>query len=196
MNRRDAIKTSALFLGYAVSSASLSSLFIRCQAEVKLDWKPVFLTPVQAQSVAEIAETILPETATPGAKGIGVPQFIDLMLHESLAPEEQQDFLAGLKKLEDDCQSAFGKPFVGCSAEQREALLLQLDREAAKLPPSVWGITLAPPSPVAFFRRLKSLTMLGYFTSKKVGSEILSYEPNPMGFQACIPLNGMNAWNE
>lgn len=196
MNRRDAIKTSALFLGYAVSSATLSSLFIRCQAGVKLDWKPVFLTPAQAQSVAEVAETILPKTSTPGAKELGVPQFIDLMLKESLAPEEQQDFLAGLKKLEADCESANGKSFLECSQEQREAFLLKLDREAGKLPPSVWGITLAPPSPVAFFRRLKSLTMLGYFTSKQVGSEILSYEPNPMGFQACIPLNGMNAWNE
>nr|WP_290932663.1 gluconate 2-dehydrogenase subunit 3 family protein [Haliscomenobacter sp.] len=84
MNRRELLKSSGLFVGYAVSSATLTSLFISCQAEAKvnLDWNPVFLSKEQANTLAEITETILPKTKTPGAKELAVPQFIDKMLKE------------------------------------------------------------------------------------------------------------------
>ena len=48
-----------------------------------------------------------------------------------------------------------------------------------------------------FFRRLKELTLLGYYTSQKVGKEILSFDPLPGGFTACMPLAEVgHAWNE
>lgn len=198
MTRRDALKTSGLVLGYAVSASTLSALFLRCQAEAKkADWKPVFLSPEQAHSIGEIAETILPKTDTPGAKELGVPQFIDLILKELSSPEDQADFVAGLKQLEADCEDAYGKPFADCSVQQREEFLLKLDTEAAKSPPSVWGITLAPPSPTPFFRRLKGMTLFGYFTTEKVGKEILSYDPIPGEYIGCLPLSEVgNAWTE
>lgn len=199
MTRRDALKTSGLALGYAVSASALSALFLRCQAEAKkaADWKPVFLSPQQAHTIGEIAETILPKTDTPGAKELGVPQFIDQMLKDLMSPEDQADFLAGLKQLEDTCEDTYDKPFAECNVQQREEFLLKLDNEAAKSPPSVWGITLAPPSPTPFFRRLKSLTLFGYFSTEKVGTEILSYDPIPMGYIGCLPLSEVgNAWTE
>lgn len=197
MNRRDTIKSSALFLGYAVSTATLSEAFMACSQEAKLDWKPTFLTNNQAASIAEIAETILPKTKTPGAKELGVPQFIDKMLKDLLSEEEQKDFVGGLEKLEENCEKAYGKSFVECTPEQRKEFLTKLDAEAEKLPPSVWGIRLAPPSPTPFFRRVKELTLLGYFTSQKIGKEVLGYDPIPGKYIACMPLTlGMNAWNE
>lgn len=198
MTRRDALKTSGLVLGYAVSGTALSALFARCRAEAKkADWKPVFLSPEQAYTIGEITETILPKTDTPGAKDLGVPQFIDLMIKELLSPEDQADFVAGLKKLESDCEDACGKPFADCSVQQREEFLLKLDNEAAKSPPSVWGITLAPPSPTPFYRRLKSLTLFGYFSTEKVGTEILSYDPIPGEYIGCLPASEVgNAWTE
>jgi hypothetical protein len=197
MNRRDILKSSALFLGYAVSTSALSETFMACSQEAKLDWKPAFLSNDQAASIAEITETILPKTKTPGAKELGVPQFIDKMLKDLLSAEEQKDFLAGLEKLEADCKKAYGKSFVKCTPQQRQEFLTKLDVEAEKLPPSVWGIRLAPPSPTPFFRRVKELTLLGYFTSQKIGKEVLDFDPMPGGYVACMPLTaGMNAWNE
>ncbi len=197
MNRREILKSSALFLGYAVSTTALSQTFLACTQEAKLDWKPVFLTNNQAASIAEITETILPKTKTPGAKELGVPQFVDKMLKDLLSEEEQKDFVAGLEKLEEECEKAHGKSFVECTPQQREAFLTQLDKEAEALPPSVWGIRLAPPSPTPFFRRLKELTLVGYFTSQKIGKEVLGYDPIPGNYIACMPLTpGMNAWNE
>ncbi|MEZ0608421.1 gluconate 2-dehydrogenase subunit 3 family protein [Fibrella sp. WM1] len=196
MNRRNALKTSALFMGYAVSATALTETFIACQKTVNLNWKPVFLTNEQGNTVAEITETILPKTSTPGAKELGVPQFVDKMLHDLLAEEDQKDFIASLEALDDRCESEYGNSFVDCTPAQREAFLLTLDKEAEPFPPSLWGITLKPSGPPAFFRRLKSLTLLGYYTSEKIGKEVLAYDPVPGEYIACMPLNGQNAWNE
>ena len=199
MNRRELLKSSGLFVGYAISSATLTSLFISCQAEAKLnlDWKPVFLSKEQANMLAEITETILPKTKTPGAKELAVPQFIDKMLKEVSGKADQTDFVVGLAQMDKDCTNQYGKSFVECTPEDRIAFLLTMDEAAGKFPPSVWGITLAPPSPVAFFRKLKSLTLFGYYTSEEVGKNILSYDPVPGDYIACLPLKEVgNAWNE
>lgn len=198
MNRREALKTSALFLGYAVSTAALSELFVSCAAGKHLRWKPVFLKPDQAHTIAEMTERILPRTQTPGAKDLHIDKFIDKMLKDLLAPEEQTDFLRGLEAFERACVQQYGKRFVDCTTTQQDELLRQMDRESAKLPPSVWGIRLAAPSPTPFFRRVKELTLLGYFTSEQVERNVLNYDPLPGRYVACLPLAevGGKVWNE
>ncbi|WP_435357508.1 gluconate 2-dehydrogenase subunit 3 family protein [Emticicia sp. SJ17W-69] len=197
MNRREYIKNTALFLGYAVSASAVSDLLISCQNEAKLTWQPVFLSNNQANTIAEMAETILPRTATPGAKDLGVPQFIDKMLKELLTEADQKEFVEGIESLDKRCEKDYGKAFVACEQKQKEEILTQLDKEAAKFPPSLWGIVLVEkPDPITFFRRMKSLTLMGYFTSEKVGKEILRYDPVPGTYIGCMPLNGMNSWTE
>ena len=186
--------------GYAVTAGALTETFISCKNEtrnVTLAWKPSFLTTNQANTLAEMAETILPRTATPGAKDIGIAPFLDKVLQKLLSEAEQKDFLAGLDTLEATCKSTNGKYFDECTKEQREALLLKMDKEAAKFPPTMWGITLVEkPDPITFYRRLKGLTLMAYFTSEKVNKELLVYDPIPSEFIACMPFNGQNAWSE
>lgn len=197
MERREAIKNTVLFLGYSVSFSALSETFIACNKAVSVDWEPVFLSKMQANTVAEITETILPKTSTPGAKELGVPQFVDKMLKDLLPEADQKAFVADLDTFEKDCKTAYGKAFVDCAPDQREEFLLKLDKAAAKFPPSVWGITLVEkPDPVAFFRRLKSLTLMGYYTSQEVAQNILRYDPVPGDFIACMPLDGQRSWSE
>ncbi|MBO0930623.1 gluconate 2-dehydrogenase subunit 3 family protein [Fibrella aquatilis] len=196
MNRREALKNSALFVGYAVSATALTETFVACSKTAHLSWKPVFLSENQANTIAEITETILPKTTTPGAKELGVPQFVDKMLHDLLSKEDQANFLTGLEALENRCEKETGKAFVDCTPAQREVFLLKIDQEAPPLPPSLWGITLKPSGPPAFFRRLKSLTLLGYYTSEQIGKNVLAYDPVPGTYVPCMPLNGQNAWNE
>jgi hypothetical protein len=144
-----------------------------------------------------MAETILPRTSTPGAKDLGVPQFIDKMLKELLTEADQKEFVEGIESLDKRCEKDYGKVFVACEQKQKEETLNNLDKEAAKFPPSLWGIVLVEkPDPITFFRRMKSLTLMGYFTSEKVGKEILRYDPVPGEYIGCMPLNGMNSWTE
>ena len=96
MNRRDIIKSSALLVGYAVSTTALSNLFISCKSEVQLDWKPVFLSNNQARTISEMTECILPRTKTPGAKDLHIDRFIDKMLKDLLSADEQKDFVLNL----------------------------------------------------------------------------------------------------
>ncbi len=197
MNRRDYIKQTALMLGYTFAAGTSAELMSACKKEAQLDWSPVFLSKNQGYLVAEIAETILPETATPGAKALGVPQFIDLMLKDLLNEEQQQEFLDGLKSFEEKCENTHKKDFVSLSKTEREAFLVAEDRASPGFPTSMWGINLDPnPKPITFYRRLKSLCLMGFYNSEKIGKEVLVYDPIPGGYQGCIPLNGQNAWSE
>lgn len=198
MNRREYLKNTALLLGYAVSASALAETFIACkhEREINLNWEPVFLSKAQAQTLSDLTETILPKTATPGAKEIGVPQFIDKVLKDLLSEAEQQDFIKGLESLQDMSKSNYGKYFEECPLSQKEELLLKLDRDAPKFAPSVWGITLVEkPDPVVFFRRVKALTISAYFTSEKIAKETLMYDPIPGHYEGCIVYAGQNVWS-
>src|SRR5205807_7740633 len=78
-----------------------------------------------AQDVAlldEVAETILPETKTPGAKAAHVGAFMALMVTDTYEGREQQIFRAGMRQLEQ-------ASFLAAKPAQRLALLERLDRE-------------------------------------------------------------------
>ena len=89
MNRREYIKNITLLLGYSVSTTSMMQLISSCKNQSHIDWKPVFFNADQASLISDIAETILPETKTPGAKSLGVPQLIDLLYAELLNEEDK-----------------------------------------------------------------------------------------------------------
>ena len=54
------------------------------------------LDPHQHETVAAVAELIIPETDTPGARAAGVGEFIDLIVAEWYTEEQRARFLAGL----------------------------------------------------------------------------------------------------
>src|SRR5258706_15468681 len=81
------------------------------------------LTPQQNETVATIAELIIPKTDTPGAREAGVPGFIDVMLAAWGDDEQRHMITAGLANVDDRSRAAFGKPFVGCTSEQQAEIL-------------------------------------------------------------------------
>ena len=77
----------------------------------------------------EIAETILPETSTPGAKAAKVGAFMALMVSEAYDERARQVFQQGLRQLDEACRQAHAVPFMQASAAQRLSLVEALDRE-------------------------------------------------------------------
>src|SRR5881397_2385483 len=71
----------------------------------------------QNETVATIAELIIPKTDTPGARDAGVPAFIDVMLADWGDDEQRQVFTAGLANVDERSRASFGKDFVGCTAQ-------------------------------------------------------------------------------
>ena len=195
MNRRTYIKNTALFLGYAVSASAITDTFLACKNEVqaKLDWQPKFLSPNQANLVAGITETILPKTATPGAKDIGIARFIDRMLNDIYDDKGRKEFVADLKTFDDTCQKTTGKTFLDCSKQEREAFLLKLEKASPKNPPNVWGTNMIVDKNAGepdFYRKLKGITIWGYFTSEKIAKEVLDYDPIPGPYVGSVPYTG------
>lgn len=197
MNRREAIKNQSLVIfGVAVSASAWSGLYLSCRSMPVLDWKPGFFTVEEASLLTAITETFLPKTQTAGAMETGVPRFIDKAIAALFDPETQQKIRDGLDQIDRMAKTTFGKKFPACSEEERTSLLLDLDRKAGTYPLSLWGITLEQSKPVGFFRDLKSLTLMAYFTSEEIGKGVLRYDPVPGDYQACLPLDGLNSWTE
>ena len=141
------------------------------------------LTPHQNETVATIAELIIPKTDTPGARDAGVPAFIDVMLAEWVGDEERKMFTAGLADVDTRARAMFAKDFVACSAEQQTQLLTTLDAELARL-----RDTKADTSK-SFLGGMKWLTLTGYYTSEVGATSELNYRVVPGRYEPCYPLD-------
>jgi len=131
----------------------------------------------------EVAETILPETKTPGAKAAHVGAFMALMVTDTYEDREQQIFRAGMRQLEQ-------ASFMAAKPAERLALLERLDREQ-----KVYMDGKADDAPAHYFRLMKELTLLGYFTSEIGCTQAQRYRERPGRFDPCVPYTpGETAW--
>ena len=188
IDRREAVRRVAALLGGALSAPALAGVLAGCDTSrsATAGWTPRALAGDRAELVATIAEHILPETETPGARSAGVHRFIDTMLAEFYPAAERERFLAGLADVDARAQRTHGAPFLRCPPAQQRALLEVLDREA--FAPATRA---APP----FFRTMKELTLLGYYTSEPGATRELRHVRVPGRFDGCVPFApGDRAW--
>jgi hypothetical protein len=180
IDRREALRQAALLLGGALSAPTIAGVLAGCDASTS--WAAQAparaLTPTQLELVATIAEHILPTTDTPGARAAGVHRFIDRMMAEYYAASDRQRFVAGLADVDERAKRANGKSFLKCTAPQQHAILADLDREAFS--------GARPPS--HFFRTMKELTVVGYYTSQIGATKELRYVAVPGRFDGCAPV--------
>lgn len=195
MDRREAIKRTALLTGMALSASTLAGVLQGCQPEsrpVGEPWAPKFFSAEQGAALAEIGETILPATDTPGAKDVKVHEFIDQLAKECMLPEEQELLRRGVEGLLANFKAKNGKAFTEATPEERLAYLNQMDAEAKTL---VEENPLLPPEEYPAFLTVKQLVLLGYFTSEQVGTEVTAFLPIPGGYKPCMPYEqGQPAW--
>lgn len=226
IDRREALRRAALLLGGAISAPTLAAVLAGCDAHATpgggsgASGAPAArpLDADQAQMIAAIAEHIIPETDTPGARSAGVPRFIETMLAEYYTPEQRARFLDGLADLDARARSQHGRPFLRCTSAQQHALVAALDAETfggvahrdaapaaaateasketerggaggpnvtAAEPPAPRKKASAPPS---FYRMMKELTVIGYYTSEPGATKELRYVQVPGRFDGCVPL--------
>lgn len=100
MERREALRNVALLMGGAISATTLGVLFDGCNSPARKD----LFSKEQQDMLADLADTIIPETSTPGAKAAGVGPFIKMMLEECYPEDAQNVFAKGLKEIDDLCQ--------------------------------------------------------------------------------------------
>jgi len=192
VSRRQALQQVAMLLGGAISAPTLAGALSRSTRPAwatSAQWEPRTLSPAQLELVATVAEHIIPETDTPGAAG--VHRFVDTLLTDHYPTPERDRFLAGLADVDARARSRQGKTFVECTADQQVALLTEMDEAAY---PAV-QIDSPRPQETWFFRRMKEVTLVGYYTSQIGATQEL--HPSPFGaYRGDIPYSSVGrAWS-
>jgi hypothetical protein len=245
IDRREAIKRVSVLLG-GVAFVGGTNLLTACEkastpaARDSVAAAPP--APFTTQEIAyldEIAETILPQTKTPGAKAAKTGAFMALMVTDSYSARDAGIFREGMQKVNEATQQAHKVDFMAATPEQRLAVLTQLDREQKRhmdardaatrakrgLPPvpvpaeageagkegdaylsdqrqenAATGKANPAPaitadSPPHYFRMMKELALLGYFTSEIGCTQAQRYEESPGRWEPCTPYTkGEPAW--
>lgn len=201
MNRREALNQVAWLMGGMLTAPTLAAFAEeKAPSSLAAATMPAFsLSSVQRQIVAEVAEHIIPKTNTAGAKEAGVPAFIELMLNDCYKAPEHESFLEGVSELE---QAGFLKQ----SAQQQVATLKALEIktkelmkaynvQSVKVGDNVDATTMNKKAKgVPFWRLMKELTLLGYFTSKEGIEQNFEYRPIPGKFEATKIKPGQKAY--
>lgn len=155
----------------------------------------------------EMAEVIIPQTDTPGAKAANVGETMAVLVTDCYTPLLQKTFKDGINTINTLSQSKYGKAFLQLDGKQREALFNELDTEAkaANLANKVWqGVETGKPSqwepgtdePTPhYFTLLKQLTLYCFFTSQVGATKVLRYVSIPGKYDGAMPYKkGDKAW--
>jgi len=211
MDRKEALKRTALLMGGTVFAPNILGVINGCTADPNVKWQPTYFSAKQAKIVSELAETILPRDEDPGAKDLGVPAFIEKMVADVYTDEEGKQFKEGLIAFNQKAISSFSNDFFNCSDEQRRELAesennLTLtgqpkktdaleNRQTAQATNQELTSEMAAKRP--FFLNFKELTILGYFTTKTVCTEVIKHDPVPGTYTGCIPYEDIGSvWAE
>ena len=181
-------------MGGALSMSTVAGVLGGCQAGPTADgFTPQALTGGQDELVATIAELIIPETDTPGARAARVHEFIDQMLSNWYEDDERDHFLAELATVDQQAQDAYGKPFLDLSGAEQTELLTAMETAGITWMESL-GSGGGDPDKPPFFVAMKGLTLFGYYTSEIGATQELRVMP--MGqYRGDVPFDEIGrAW--
>jgi hypothetical protein len=189
ISRREALHKTAMAIGTAVSTPTLIAFLKGCTPKPELNWKPKFFTEEQARFISEISEIILPKTDTPGAKELGVPQFIEDIIALCSESEVQERFVLGLEDFRNDVVEKHGKPFFSIDLKQQQEIV-------GKINTSLQYNNAGLDDILFFYRKIKEITILGYFTTEVGATQVLQYKAIPTEYKGCISVEeaGGKSW--
>jgi hypothetical protein len=186
MNRREAINRVTIMLGGTIIGAE----FFLSACNQQGNKVQTLFKEDDIAFLNEVAETILPETSTPGAKAANVGEFMTVMVNDCYTPKEQQIFIKGITALDTLSEQTYGKRFLKINAKEKNALLTRLDKAQKD-----FTNHKKPEDTAHYFRMMKELCLLGYFTSEIGCTKALRYVAIPGKYIGCIPYKkGDKAW--
>ncbi|MDH2326921.1 gluconate 2-dehydrogenase subunit 3 family protein [Cereibacter sp. SYSU M97828] len=185
MERRDLLKMIAAATGMSMIGGAAFAY-----GKVPLQEPANDFTEADVAKLDELAETIIPQTSTPGAKEAGVGLFMAQFVTDCYSPEEQAIFREGLTALDADGD------FMALTPEARKEMLIALDAEAKEqagrvaLDGQSSGQTKAH-----YFTMMKQLTLFSFFTSEVGATKVLRYVAVPGRYDGELPYEqGTPAW--
>ena len=169
MERRELIKNIALMVGGTISLPTL--LAMKLHESGVYNTLDFMLSASQRKLVAEVAEIIIPKTDTPGAIDAGVPAFIEMMLKDCYTTPEHQSFIEGLDALSKsdflNKNMADKIAIISAIEQENKTLMKAYNVQQTKMGDNEDKELMAVQKKgLPFWRLMKELTLLGYFTSK------------------------------
>jgi hypothetical protein len=183
MERRDAIRYTAMFLGVGLSASTVTAILHGCKVDTSDEWKPSFLSVDESDFLLALGETMLPRTSTSGAVDAMVNRFIDTVRPLRYTVDENKVFKHQLNAFIHSCTSDMGKHFLTTTAEHRLDWLQALDKSSYE---SLALENGALPTARPFYLQLKEQLLAAYFSSEAVAKNFFAYDPLPGRYDPCI----------
>ena len=188
MNRRNAITQLSLLLGGTLSLPTVQAMSRLEKWDATPENSRFLLTNEQRSLLSEVAEHIIPKTDTPGAIEAGVPAFVEMMLRDCYKEAEQQSFMEGVAQLQQQNFLSKGeaekvemlKKLEADTKEQMKAYQVKQTKMGDNEDKEVIKSQLKG---LPFWRLMKELTLLGYFTSEQGLNANFEYVPVPGKFE-------------
>jgi hypothetical protein len=134
-----------------------------------------YLSAGQDAVLAEIVETIIPATDTPGAKELGIHSFVQKMVTDCYDEKVRERLAKGVDAVERMAKGTFSKSFATLDAARRMDILLKMEKNT-------------DPEKKEFFTLVKGLTIRGYLNSEYVMTNLTHYELVPGRYHGCVPV--------
>lgn len=178
MNRREAIIRLAVMMGGTLVGPRLFS--------AALDGGGMAgdggATADELALLDELGDTIIPATDVPGAKAVGIGAFITMMVRDCYDAADQALFAGGIRDLAYSFRLKYGHDFVGAPASERTEFLNAIDQAQKKS-----AQTRKSDGASHYFKILKELTVIGYFSSEIGSTQALRFMEVPGKFDGSAP---------
>lgn len=176
LTRREAIRRASLLMGIAFLPSLVTRVLHAQEKGMPGPPQSARLSHGEMETLTAMVERIIPRTDTPGAVDVAVPEFINLMCIGYMTTEEHDSLVTGLADVENESRKTHSRAFSRLAAPEQDALLTAIATDARD-------------ERRRFFRLVREMTVLGYFTSEAVGKNVLHYDPVPGAFEACAPIS-------
>ena len=188
MNRRKAILSIFLIGGGATAGFS------------GYKWYSIHKTPdisfldAHQALIADLADTIIPATDTPGAKEAMAHITIISLIKETADRKTKNIFIDGLKDVESYASGHYSKSFSALTATQQQETVAHF-RDQGRNYGGIIGKIKNKFVGKSFFHILKEYTTIAFCTSKTGATQTLAYDFIPGAYRSCVPLTpGQKSW--
>ena len=171
LSRRQALKQFAFVsAGIAIIPSCLQD-----RSKSNLLLKKIKVSPADENMLAELCESIIPKTDTPGAKDLSAHLFVLMMIDDCSKKEDQDAFINGIKSFNEFNTQTINKNFLEANQDERVTVLKKI------------LLIKDEKSPVlTFLNDVKKRTIQAYTSSEFFLTKVQVYELIPGRYHGCI----------
>lgn len=133
----------------------------------------------EQNTLSAIADTIIPKGNDIGALDMGMDTYLDKLIEKCYEKDFQENIKIQFLALNTSAENKYSNSFANCSQKEREGLLMAFANSDVK-------------EEKEFFDFMKSQTIRGFRTSKKVMLDYLDYEMAPGRHNGSVNINTLS----